>query len=334
MVVETATGVPSARTQVQSRVCGAPPRSTSLTRASNAESAPCRRVHRVSWSGSMNSEILRPITSAVSRPRICWAPLLNRVIRPWSSSPTSAVAIADSSRCRIMPEVVRSPVTSTPVITAKRGIPLESRTRSLFHTTRSRSPFAVRMSASRWPGIPDPSAPSNISRTVSTRSGRVKPSHRGRPTISSSRKPVSRKVAGFARTTVPSSELTMMIVCVVSRVMLVSSRSWVSRSSSWERWEIARDSGQRHQGGADEVGLHERAGHRRVDGLAADADGERSAPAGGEERGEDAQRQQLAGDHRGAEPQPRPDQQRQRQEGQRQLLLGPEDGQREGGEQE
>ena len=45
-------------------------------------------------------------------------------------------------------------------------------------------------------------------------------------------------------------------------------------------------------------------------------------------------RQQLAGDHRGAEAQSRPDQQRQRQERERQHLLGPEHQQREPGEQQ
>ena len=222
-----------------------------------------------------------------------------------------------------MPEVVRSPVTSMPVITAKRRVPLESRTRSLFHTTRSRSPCAVvdvGLAAGRRSGS------RRCRRTsrgrCSTRSGRVIPSHSGRPTISSSRKPVSRKVAGFARThgaverghdddRVRGVQGDVGELALLGEPVRAAGRAGRSPGTS----------GQRHQGGADQVGLHQRAGHRGVDELAADADGERSATAGGQERGEDAQRQQLPGDDRGPEPQAGPDQQRQRQERQRQLLL-------------
>ena len=233
-----------------------------------------------------------------------------------------------------MPAVVRSAVTSMPVITAKRRVPSASKTMLLFHTTRSRSPSAVPMSASRWPGIREPSVPANISRTMPARSGRVNPSHSGAPddlVLEEAREPEGGRVRAHdgAVERGHDDDRVRGVQRDVGELALLGEP--VQQLGALGDGQGER---QRHQGGAHQVGLHQRAGHRAVDELAADADGERPATAGGQERGEDAQRQQLSGDHRGPEPQACPDQQRQRQERQRQLLLGPEDGQRDAGEQE
>ena len=85
---------------------------------------------------------------------MCWAPELTTVIRPAVSMPTSAVVNEASIRWFTSPAVVRSAVTSMPVITAYIAMPSSSRTMLVFHTTRSFSPDLVIASRSRTTGTP------------------------------------------------------------------------------------------------------------------------------------------------------------------------------------